>query len=237
MTVAFRRFALGAVMLGVLAATAAPAFAQAASPLSLQLRGVRFDSAWRPAPATSPRIAATSSESFGQSDSGIGFGVLAGIVRTSFHSEDFEDFFESNTGTMLGVWVGGNRNGRVGFTGEFIYLIRKSDTFEGELKFPALEIPAVIHVNFGSLNKNNAMGYAIVGPVFTINLKQKLDGIDVSDNFNGADIGIMAGGGFEILRFAVEVRGNWGLRNINTEGELVDLKTRSIEFLAKFRIN
>jgi Outer membrane protein beta-barrel domain len=170
-------------------------------------------------------------------DGGVGVGALAGIVRPTLTSEGLNDFFSTRTGTMFGLWVGGNRNGAVGFTGEFIYLIRKADAGNDELEFPGLEIPAVVHVNFGSRDRNKAMGYALVGPVFTLNLKQKLNGVDVSDNFNGADIGLMVGGGFEIVRIAAEVRGNWGFRNISDEGTFTDTKTRSIEFLVKVRFN
>ena len=193
--------------------------------------------------AVTPAWAQGNQQNVSNQDEGIGVGVLAGIVRPKLQAEGFDDFAETRTGTMLGLWVGGNKNGLIGFTGEFIYLFRKTDingdAAGGELKFPAIEIPAVFHINFGSSDRNKAMGYALVGPVFTLNLKQKLDGedIDEDDEFRGADIGIMAGGGFEVFRIGVEVRGNWGLRNINQEGDLVDIKTRSVEFLVKFRFN
>lgn len=183
-------------------------------------------------------VALPASSAFAQSSSGgVGFGVLGGIVRPALESDSLDDFFRTRTGTMLGVWVGGNRNGAVGLTGEFIYLIRKSDTPQGELEFPGLQIPAVLHINFGSRNRTGAMGYAVAGPVFTLNLKQTLNGVAISDNFNGADVGLMAGGGFEIVRIAVEVRGNWGFRSISDTGIISDTRTRSIEFLAKIRLN
>ncbi len=145
-----------------------------------------------------------------------------------------------NPAVSFGLWVGGNKNGLIGFTGEFIYLTRKlEDPFGGILKTTALEIPAVFHINVGSHSRNGVMGYGIVGPVFTINLKQKLvvNDLDVSDNFNGADIGIIGGAGVEIYRFAVEARGNWGLRNISDNGDTNDLKTFTFELLGKFRFN
>ncbi|HYN06010.1 MAG TPA: outer membrane beta-barrel protein [Vicinamibacterales bacterium] len=191
--------------------------------------------------AVTPAWAQGNQQNVSNQDSGIGVGVLAGIVRPQVKLEGFDEFFENKNGTMLGLWVGGNKNGLIGFTGEFIYLWRKADTPLGELKFPAFEIPAVFHINFGSSDRNKAMGYALVGPVFTFNLKQKLDGVDVEDDndlkFRGADIGIMAGGGFEVIRIGVEVRGNWGLRNISESGGVNDIKTRSIEFVVKFRFN
>jgi hypothetical protein len=182
---------------------------------------------------------------FAQSqDGGVGVGVVGGISRAKLTAESLDEFTDSRTGTMLGLWVGGNRNGVVGFVGEFMYVWRKTDingdADGGELKYPAVEIPAVFHINFGSADRNKGVGRIIVGPVFTLNLAQKLDGVEIEDDFfKGADIGIMAGGGFEIFRVGFEVRGNWGLRNISTEGELIenDIKTRSVEFVVKFRFN
>jgi hypothetical protein len=235
----------------VSALTALPAEAQSSSGVSRQtlLAGVKFD-------GTVPRMPMDRAvQQTGAEDHGIGVGVLAGIIRSRLSGEDLEgnaveDFFESRIGTMLGAWVGGNMNGRLGFTGEFIYVIRKSDIsfdddglIDDELSHPALEIPAVFHVNFGAQNRSKGMFYVIAGPVFTINLKQKvkIDGegesIDISDDFNGADVGVLAGAGFEIVRIGVEVRHNWGLRSITDEGTVGDLKTRSWEFLVKFRFN
>jgi hypothetical protein len=167
---------------------------------------------------------------------GIGFGVEAGFARPTLESDDVS---ESGNAVMFGVWVGGNKGGRVGFTGEFLYVIRKitDDESDEELKTTALEIPAVFHINFGRGGPEDPMGYAIVGPVFTINLKQELDGVDISEEFNGADIGLMIGGGVEIFRIGFEVRYNRGLRTITAdEGELVPLKSHSLEFVVKFRL-
>jgi hypothetical protein len=236
-----------AVLVSALAAV--PAEAQSSPGLTRKslLAGVKFD-------GSAPRVPAErSGQQTGTEDQGIGVGVLAGIVRTKLTAtedeEDLSDFFESRTGTMLGGWVGGNMNGRLGFTGEFIYLIRKTDVdvdgdgLVDELSFPAVEIPAVFHVNFGPEDRSKGMFYVIVGPVFTINLQEKYksggegESIELEDGFQGADIGVLAGAGFEIFRIGVEVRHNWGLRNISPEGETLDIKTKSWEFLVKFRFN
>jgi hypothetical protein len=170
-------------------------------------------------------------------DTGIGVGVEGMITRASVHADDAADIFKSRTGSGFGLWVGGNKNGLIGFTGEFIYLTRNVDQNGETLKTRALEIPAVFHVNVGSRSRNGVTVYGVAGPVFTINLKQTLADIDVSDNFNGADIGVIGGAGIELYRFAIEGRGNWGLRNISDEGDLSTAKTFSFELLGKFRFN
>ena len=168
-------------------------------------------------------------------DSGIGFGVLGMITRTSWRVDDVEEFIDpdNKTGWGAGLWVGGNRNGRIGFVGEFIYLVRGDDEF----KTTAVQIPAVFHINFGSRDRNKVGGYVVAGPSFTINLKQESFGVDISDDFNGADIGLIGGLGVEFFRIGIEGRGNWGLRNINTDGDVVDTKTFTFELLGKFAFN
>jgi len=168
-------------------------------------------------------------------DTGIGFGVLGMITRTSWRTDDVEEFFDfgNKTGWGAGLWVGGNRNGRVGFVGEFIYLVRGDDEF----KTKALQIPAVFHINVGSRSRNGVGGYLVVGPSFTINLKNEIFGVDFSDDFTGADIGVIGGAGIEFFRVGVEARGNWGLRNINTDGDLSETKTFTFELLGKFAFN
>ena len=170
-------------------------------------------------------------------NSGIGIGALGLIgFPTVSNSTDVD----AKTSYGFGLWVGGNKGGRVGFTGEFIYMFKK---FEGEpgteAKRQALEIPAVFHINFGSHTKSGALGYGIIGPVFTINVKDKLTGGLAGTNFSSADIGVMAGAGFEVARVGIEGRGNWGLKSItdDNEGTLEDHKEFSFELVGKVRFN
>lgn len=195
--------------------------------------------------ATLPAVAlvgmlATASPAHAQNvdneDEGIGVGALAMMAVPKIRG-DVEATFDSKTGYGFGLWVGGNKNGRVGFTGEFIYLIKKYELGESVSKQYALEIPAVFHINFGSSSRNNVGGYGILGPVFTINVKDKLTGGLAGDNFAGADIGVLAGVGVEVTRIGIEARGNWGLRNISDDGVTSEAKTFTFELLGKFRFN
>jgi hypothetical protein len=172
-------------------------------------------------------------------DSGIGFGVLGMITRASIDEADDLVDVDGGTGYGFGAWVGGNRNGRVGFVGEFIYAVRKVSEGEDDVKFKVFEIPAVFHVNFGSRSRNSVGGYVVVGPVFTFNLGQTFNGEDFDDEseFKGADIGIIGGAGVEIYRVGVEVRGNWGLRSISDEGDFLKIRTTTVEILGKFAFN
>jgi hypothetical protein len=179
-----------------------------------------------------PAAAQTSNE-----DEGIGVGVLGLLGFPSLRGTNLNTSLDAKSTYGVGLWVGGNKNGRVGFTGEFIYLVKKIELGEGEAKQKALQIPAVFHINVGSSSRNNIGGYGILGPVFTINMNDDLSGGLTGDNFAGADIGIIAGVGVEITRVGIEARGNWGLRNISDAGVTSDTKTFTFEILGKFRFN
>lgn len=165
--------------------------------------------------------------------SGVGFGVLGMVSRTSWRADNVEDFFDDKIGWGAGIWIGGNRNGPVGVVGEFIYVSRGDDDF----KTRALQVPLVLHFNIGQRRRDSVSGYIVAGPSFTFNLTQESLGLDISDNFNDTDIGVVAGAGIEFFRIGIEGRGNWGLKNLDKTGSFDDLKTFSFEFLGRFAFN
>ncbi len=173
----------------------------------------------------------------GSRDEGIGVGVEALAGFPSF--SNVSSSLEAKTSYAFGLWVGGNRNGRVGFTGEFLYLVKKETLGTSEAKHKALEIPALLHLNLGSRNKNNIMGYGVLGPVFTINVKDELTGGLAGNNFSSADVGLMYGAGVEFARISVEGRINQGMKTVtnNGGGVFVDSKVRTFELVGKVRFN
>ena len=209
----FRRFALSLVVLvATLAAT--PAFAQ------------QYGQSGNPG-----------------SDGGVGFGVEFGLTRATIHAENADEFIKGRNGLMGGIWFGGNRNGAVGFMGEITYVVKgaKDEFFDEDLKLHYIEIPALLRVNIGQRSRNGVIVYPLFGPVVDILLKGSLNGFDVKDQFNGVDFGVIGGVGFEAARIGVEVRGNWGLRTLEKEGngfgDLTDSKNFTLQVLAKLRIN
>lgn len=178
-----------------------------------------------------------SQSSSGNRDEGIGIGVEALAGFPSFSNANAN--LTAKNSYAFGLWVGGNRNGRVGFVGEFLYLVKKETLGTAEAKHKALEIPAVFHVNIGSRNKNNALAYGVLGPVFTINVKDELTGGLAGNNFSSADVGIMYGAGVEFARLSIEGRINQGMKTVtnNGGGAFVDSKARAFELVGKFRFN
>lgn len=180
----------------------------------------------------SPALAQNNPPPQQDTDSGVGFGVLAGLTSSKAKVEGV-DVGDSQKGAMFGIWFGGNRNGRVGFMGELSY-VRKAGFGDDKLHY--LEIPAVFRINIGSRSRNGVSVYGIVGPVIDIKLKQPDS--DIVGNYEGFDLGLMFGGGVEVTRIGAEVRVNRGLRSIYDPGDSgISIKTTTIQVLVKFRIN
>lgn len=167
---------------------------------------------------------------------GVGVEAMAGFPKISNVTADLQ----AKTNYGFGLWVGGNRNGVVGFTGEFIYVVKKETFLGGEAKHQALEIPAVFHINFGQRhNKNGVLGYVVVGPNFTINVKDKLTGGLSGGNFSSANYGLIYGVGVEFARIAIEGRMNQDFKAITDNNDAIfqDSKARTFELLGKIRFN
>lgn len=171
---------------------------------------------------------------------GVGFGVVGGLTRATFTGDGVSDFVEGRNGLMGGIWFGGNRNGVVGVMGELDYVVKKVglEGTDQEVELRYLEIPVLLRINIGQENRNTGvLGYGLVGPVFDIKIDDL--GFNIAQEYEGLDIGIMAGAGIEVSRVGFEVRGNWGLREI-IDGNLFNaekIKTFTLEALIKLRLN
>ena len=76
--------------------------------------------------------------------------------------------------------------------GEFIYVVRNStDDLGNDYQFKLFQIPAVLHINFGSRSRNSVGGDIVAGPSFGINLGEEFNGDDFGEDFSGAEIGII----------------------------------------------
>jgi hypothetical protein len=218
-------------------------FLSAAAAALLILWPVQADAQSLTVPDSSSFLVSGMAATQGSSQSptgGLGFGVKAGWLYSSF-SEAGESL-DSRSGWEAGIFFGGNRGGVLGMMGELLYA-RKS--FEEGLtprttKLDYFEIPLLLRINIGSSNKNSGViFYGLAGPVFDINLKAEQDGVDVSDDYEKLDIGILGGGGIEISRVLLEARYNWGLKNLLKNADLFndELKTQSFALILGIRFN
>jgi hypothetical protein len=161
-----------------------------------------------------------------QPNTGLGFGVHFGGSWSSLSTEtDIENVFDVDTsqgaGVVAGIFFGGNRDGRAGLQGEVSYLTKKvklNDSEESiELKNKYIQIPVLLRINTGSRSNNGPCLFFLVGPAFDIKIGGNEDDLfddDIEDVYKGVEIGLMAGAGFEVARFGVQVRYTWGLNNV-----------------------
>ena len=181
----------------------------------------------------------SSSPAFAQ---GIGIGVKVGPTFNDFTSDEAPD---GQTGWMGGLFIGGNRGGRVGAAVEFNYAKKNAEfVFEDgskeSLNISYLQIPVLLRFNGGSRTRDGVNVYGIVGPFFNFKVNAESDLDDTfDDSVEDIDTGITVGGGVEITRFIVEFRYDFGMRRLNAVDEdfVSDVKSRTAAILFGVRFN
>lgn len=179
-------------------------------------------------------------------DQGVGIGVLGGWTNSTLKgSAEDEAALEPRNDYMFGVWFGGNRAGRVGFMGEVNYVTKgaREKEFDGALRLTYLEVPALVRVNIGSRTREGARFYGLAGAAFAFQLDAKLEDpefedLDVSDDYETFDVGLLVGAGAEVKRIGVEFRVNWGLKQLYEPIEGYEpIKNFQFQVVGKFRFN
>src|SRR6185436_17825951 len=105
----------------------------------------------------------------------------------------------------------------------------------------------LLRVNVGSRERDKPSFYFLVGPVFDIEVssKEKNKGVEADspdDFYQGLEIGLMAGAGFEVARIGVEGRYSWALRSVLAtdaaeENGFGSIKLNTFSIVAKIRFN
>jgi hypothetical protein len=229
-----------ATAVAVLAAT--PAFGQSFKPDSKA-----FSPSFQQTPAPAPQQRQ-------QPNTGLGFGIHFGGTWTSASTDDDDVDLSQGAGIVAGIFFGGNRDGRAGLQGEVSYLTKKvhavdaedsEGVFEADLKNKYIQIPILLRINTGSRSNNGPCLFFLVGPSFDIKISDNagdIFGEGLDDVYEGVEYGLMAGAGFEVARFGVQVRYVWGLNNIfgtdaaNNAG-FAEAKFNSLQITGIFRIN
>ena len=173
-----------------------------------------------------------------ESDAGIGFGVIYGIVRPSFKDDDAQFTLSNKTGWKVGIFFGGNRDGTVGFWGKLLYKVKKAETaFNTEVETKYLEIPAGFRVNFGSSSRNSIGGFVDFGGIVDINIA-KLDDANIPEDYLGTELGYYFGVGVEITRLIIELRWDRMVKSFyDPEEGFESIKGHEFEVEFMFRIN
>ena len=160
-----------------------------------------------------------------------GVGIKVGPTFDRFSDEALD--FDNRTGIHAGIFVGGSRDNVVGFQSEFNWLRKKAETPAGqEIRIDYLQIPALLRLNVGSSSPNGPAVYGIIGPGIELKLADEVEGFTLDDGFEGADVSLLFGGGFEVARLIIEGRYEKGLRRINnTFSNVSDIKKQSFTIL------
>jgi hypothetical protein len=191
-----------------------------------------------------------------RNEQGLGFFLQGGWVNATTYGENGAPtggFDTSANGWILGIGFGGNKSGKFGIGADINYIRRGPNTVVlfsddffgiGELTRDSLQVPIYGRITFfGHSTKNAPSLYALVGGYVEILMKAKLDSFNVKEQFNGFDMGILAGLGFEVARIGFEYRAYWALRTLVSTGHgtflngLEDSKAFTHVFLFKLRIN
>ena len=180
-----------------------------------------------------------------QVNTGLGIGALAGISWTTIRTEEDPGFdFTSGTGWQAGIWFGGNRDGRLGLMGEVSYAVKKvGDEFDNEVERTSVQIPVLLRINAGYRERDKPSVYFLVGPAFDIQINTKQNGVDSPDDvYEGLEIGLMFGAGFEVARIGIEGRYSWGLKSVLAtdaaeEAGFGSTKLNTFSVVGKIRFN
>jgi hypothetical protein len=198
-------------------------------------------------------------------EQGLGIFIQGGWVRVTQWGGDLfpsaDNIKGGIPGYLFGIGFGGNKSGHFGIGADINYYVVNTDaTFFGEifdpdpltghLKLHYLQVPVYGRITFfGTSTKNAPSLYALIGGFVDILLKASLqENINVKDSFNGFDVGILAGGGFEAYRIGIEARFHWALRTLQSTGinhngqntflnGLEDSKKLTFVLLFKLRLN
>lgn len=209
-----------------------------------------------PTPSNEDRVQAPAPASGSQG--GAGFGILAGVTLNTF-SGPSSNFTTGGTpgkagrtmGWSGGFFVGGNRSHAVGLESGLLYVLKGGKDPSGtKAKLHYFEVPVLVRFNGGSKTNEGMSFYGQAGIGIDI-----LDASDVSPCqipagapattpcatrqhfvFQGSELELIVGGGIEIHKFIVQVRGEFGLRDVYVNTAL-DGKNRNILVLAGWRLN
>ena len=164
-----------------------------------------------------------------------GAGIKIGPTFATISSDALD--FDTRTGIHAGLFVGGSRDKVVGLQTEFNWLRKNTETDLGQkIRIDYLQIPVLLRLNAGSSSANGFAAYGIVGPAVSLKIGDDIEGVTIDDGFEGADVGLVFGGGIEIVRIIVEARYEKGLRRINDNfSDFAEIKTQAFTILFGLR--
>lgn len=173
---------------------------------------------------------------------GIEFGGKAGVNFANLHFQEEVDVpIDNRIGLIAGGFVTIPLGARLSIQPEGLYS-QKGAKFDelgasGRIELDFLDVPILVRYAFGHL-------FVFGGPSVGLKLRARQfiefgddeEEVDLDDEVESSDFGLVAGASYEIGRVSVEGRYTWGLRNINAvDRDEVEIQTRVYAVLAGFR--
>lgn len=171
---------------------------------------------------------------------GIGWGVKLGPIFSSFGAAQKgvrNPAFDTSAGLEGGLFIGGNRGGKMGAQLETLYAKKVAKEGGVPTTLHYFQFPFLVRFNGGSLDRSGFSYYGVVGEAVAINLKASQNGLDVKSNYKGVDLGLIGGVGVEFNRFIAEGRYDWGLFNVRSVTGGNRVRTKSFIIMAGYRIH
>jgi hypothetical protein len=193
--------------------------------------------------AAAGAILAGSPPAFAQAPSaheGLGVQIAGGPLFSNL--TDVKGLNTGNkTGWLAGLALGGNRGGTAGVEADILYGEKGATINSQDFTQYVIDVPVLLKINLGSSNVNGLSVFVSGGGYFDWLFNSKLANVDVSHDTDGYEVGWLAGGGVEVLRFSVQARYIRGVREINrsltSSNPVGDAKGQTFLVLLAFRLN
>jgi outer membrane protein with beta-barrel domain len=164
-----------------------------------------------------------------------GGGIKFGPTFTEFSSDALE--WKNRTGIHAGLFFGGNRDGLLGLQSELNWIRKSSESDRGAIRIDYLQVPVLLRLNIGSRSSSGPIVYGLGGPAVDIKIADEIDGVTIDNGFEGVDVTMIVGGGFEVARIVVEGRWDKGFRRINNLfSDVIEIKKQTFSVLIGIRL-
>jgi len=169
---------------------------------------------------------------------GFGIGVKGGFLYSNLSFSNANDVFNAKSGWQAGVFFASKR--AIGALVEFNYLEKRAVDAQTGAKttLQYIDLPTLLKVNIGSGSANGLSFYVAGGPTFDFKVGESISNQALVQSYEHFDFGLVGAARIELTRILIEVRGQWGLRNIAANQVAGgDLHSRSFAILFGLRFH
>ena len=170
-------------------------------------------------------------------------GVRVGLNLANLSGNDTADLgdTDSRAGLVVGLFGVVPINPNFAFQPELLFSQQGAKVEDGSddatIKLDYIQIPLLARIRLGT--SPSAPVYALFGPSFGFRTKFEVEvddeNIDIEDQTEGHDIGLVAGVAVNAGPAVVDARYTWGFTNLDKTGDGSDIKNRVFSVSVGFR--